>query len=433
MSNSASPQRVELSMFKHTFRALQHRNFRLFFIGQIISWIGTWMQQVAIGWLAYRLSGSPFVLGLVTFAAQSPTFFLSPFSGAVVDNVSRRKLIITTQSLAMLQAFVLAYLTLTHQVQIWHLIALGICIGVINSFDMPGRQSFMVQMVDRKEDLGNAIALNSSLVNAARLLGPTIAGFLIGLVGEGMCFAINGLTYIAVITALAMMRVPRSVVERRADVHPWTHMQEGWRYAFGSAPIRAFILLLGFVAFIGQPFTVLMPVFAKKIFHGGPDTLGLLMCATGIGSLAGAIYLASRKEIPGLGVIALWSTIVFGVGLIGLGLAPNIYVALVVLLFAGFGMMVQLAAINTCLQTIVDEDKRGRIMSLYTMAFMTTPFGALLEGWIADRIGTPMVTLIAGILTVGAGLLFATQLPKLRAEVWRIYETKGIKVAALPD
>jgi MFS family permease len=417
-------------MFEHTFRALRHRNFRLFFIGQIISWIGTWMQQVAIGWLAYRLSGSPFVLGLVTFAAQSPTFFLAPFTGAVVDHFNRHKLIIVTQSFAMLQALLLAWLTLTHQVQIWHLVALGIFIGVVNAFDMPGRQSFMIQMVDRKEDLPNAIALNSSLVNAARLLGPTIAGFLIGLVGEGWCFAINGFSYVAVIAALLMMRVPRLVIERRANVHPWVHLREGWEYAFGSVPIRSFILLLAWVAFIGQPFTVLMPVFAKKIFHGGADTLGFLMAASGIGSLVGAMWLASRKKLPGLGVITLVATLMFGAGLVALGLAPQLWLAMLILLFVGFGMMVQLSASNMVLQTITDEDKRGRVMSLFTMAFMTTPFGALLEGWLADRIGTPTVTVIAGVLTLAAGLLFATQIKKLRAEVWPIYESKGIKIGS---
>lgn len=415
-------------MFHHTFRALQHRNFRLFFIGQIISWVGTWMQQVALGWLAYRLSGSPFVLGLVTFAAQSPTFFLSPFTGTVVDHFNRHKLVIVTQSLAMLQAFTLAYLTLTHQVQIWHLICLGIFIGCVNAFDMPGRQSFMVQMVDRKEDLPNAIALNSSLVNAARLIGPTVAGFVISLVGEGFCFAINGASYTAVIAALCLMRVPRLVIERRPNVHAMEHLLEGWRYAFGSAPIRSLILLLAWVAFIGQPFTVLMPVFAKRIFHGGAETLGFLMCASGVGSLAGAMYLASRKEIPGLGRLCLWATIIFGVGLIALGLASNAFVAMFILLFVGYGMMVQLAATNMILQTITDEDKRGRVMSLYTMAFMTTPFGALLEGWIADRFGTPGVTVLSGVLTLAGAILFALVLPKIRGEVWRIYETKGIKV-----
>lgn len=420
-------------MFEHTFRALQHRNFRLFFIGQIISWIGTWMQQIAIGWLAYRLSGSPFILGLVTFAAQSPTFFLAPFTGAVVDNVSRHKLIIATQSCAMLQAFALAYLTLTHQIQIWHLIALGVFLGIVNAFDMPARQSFMIQMVDRPEDLPNAIALNSSLVNTARLLGPTVAGFVIGLVGEGLCFAINGISFIAVIFALTRMRVPPWVTQRRADVRPWDHMREGWDYAFRSAPIRSMILLLAWVAFIGQPFTVLMPVFAKTTFHGGPDTLGFLMGASGVGSLVGAMYLASRREVPGLGKIILATTLLFAIGLIALGLAPNFWLALFILLFVGFGMMVQLSATNMCLQIIVDEDKRGRVMSLYTMAFMTTPFGALLEGWIANQIGTPLTTVFAGLLTLASGLLFATQLPKLRAEVWRIYASKGIKVATLPD
>lgn len=385
------------------------------------------MQQVALGWLAYRLTNSPFDLGLVTFASQSPTFFLCPFTGVAVDRFNRHKLVMITQTLAMLQAFTLAYLTLTNQVQLWHLLCLGIFIGCVNAFDMPGRQSFMVQMVDRKEDLPNAIALNSSLVNAARLIGPTIAGFVISIVGEGFCFALNGMTYIAVIIALGLMRVPKLVVERKQQVHPFVHLLEGWKYAIGSAPIRSMILLLAWVAFIGQPFTVLMPVFAKKIFHGGAETLGFLMCASGVGSLAGAIYLASRKQIPGLGRICLWATLIFGAGLIGLGTAKDASLAMFILLFVGYGMMVQLASTNMILQTITDEDKRGRVMSLYTMAFMTTPFGALLSGWLADRFGTPMVTVVSGVLTIAGALLFASVLPKIRGEIWRIYETKGIK------
>lgn len=386
------------------------------------------MQQIAIGWLAYRLSHSAFLLGLVTFAAQAPTFFLCPFTGAVVDRFNRHKLVIATQSLCMVQAFALAALTLSKSTQIWHLIALGIFIGIVNSVDMPARQSFMVQMVDDKEDLPNAIALNSSLVNAARLIGPTLAGFLIGLVGEGMCFLINGLSYIAVIGALLLMKVtPLSLAQRR-ETDVLSHLKEGWTYAFGFAPIRALIVLLAATSLFGTPFTVLMPVFAKDVFHGNADTLGFLMASSGAGALAGALFLASRKKIPGLGKLTLVATIIFGCGLIALGLVHKVWLAYIVLPFVGFGMMVQLAACNTILQTITDEDKRGRVMSLYTMAFMMTPFGGLLAGALAAKIGAGYTVAIGGLLTLVAGLIFGRKLSELRDLVWPVYREKGISV-----
>jgi MFS family permease len=412
--------------FSHVYRALRHRNFRLFFIGQIISWVGTWMQQVALGWLAYKLSNSALVLGLVTFATQAPTFLLSPFSGALVDRVDRRRLVVITQSLAMVQALVIAALTLTHFIQVWHLVVLGILLGVVNSADMPGRQSLMVHMVENKADLPNAIALNSSLVNAARLVGPTIAGFLIGWVGEGMCFLLNGLSYVAVIIALMMMRIDHSTEPAESEAQIIDHLKEGWRYALGFAPIRSLIVLLALVSLLGAPYTVLMPVFAKDVFHGGASTLGILMGAAGVGSLVGAIFLASRTRVPGLGSWVTISTLLFGAGLAIFAVTKLLWLAMIVLLVVGFGMMVQLAAINMILQTLADEDKRGRVMSLYTMAFMTTPFGGLAAGWLASHYGAQNTTLISGILIVICGLVFATQLPSLRRSARPVYIQKGV-------
>jgi MFS family permease len=419
-------KRTGQQLLSHTFRALEHRNFRLFFIGQTISWIGTWMQQIALGWLAYKLSNSALWLGVVTFSSQAPTFFLSPFSGAVVDRFNRHKLVIATQGLCMVQATVLAVLTLMHVVQIWQLIVLGIFLGIVNAFDMPGRQAFMVQMVDRKEDLPNAIALNSSLVNAARLIGPTVAGFLIALVGEGMCFLLNAVSYVAVLCALFLMKVVPVSLERRRETDMFSHLKEGWRYAFGSAPIRGLILLLAATNLFGAPYSVLMPVFARDVFHGGAHALGFLMTAAGIGALSGAIMLAARQAVPGLGKWVLASAVIYGLGLICFSLTSNMQLAMVMLVFVGFGMMVQMAATNTMLQTITDEDKRGRVMSLYTMAFMITPFGGLAAGALASHIGGPKTVLICGVLTLLCGLFFARYLPALRKEIRAIYVAKGI-------
>lgn len=384
------------------------------------------MQQLALGWLAYRLSNSPFVLGAITFASQAPTFFLSPITGAVVDRVNRHKLVICTQSLCMLQAFILSGLTLAHVVQVWHLFALGIFIAIVNAVDMPGRQAFMVQMVEHKEDLPNAIALNSSLVNAARLVGPTVAGFVISWVGEGWCFFLNGVSYLAVILALIMMKVtPLPPVERKAT-DPYSHLKEGWSYVFGFAPIRALILLLAITSLFGAPYSVLMPVFAKKVFSGNAQLLGLLMGSAGVGALTGAIALASRRTVPGLGRWIMLSTLLFGFALIGFGMCHHAATGMLLLVFIGFGFMVQLAATNTVLQTITDDDKRGRVMSFYTMAFMVAPFGGLLGGALADRIGAAHTVLIGGVFTAFAGFIFALQLPRLRAAARTVYIEKGL-------
>jgi MFS family permease len=407
-------------------RALRHRNFRLFFGGQTISLMGTWMQRIALGWLVYRLTGSAFLLGVVGFAGQIPTFLLTPFSGVLADRWNRQRILIVTQTLSMVQALILAYLVLNQIVLIWQIILLSLFLGTINAFDIPARQSFMVEMVEDKEDLGNAIALNSSMVNSARLVGPSVAGLLIAVVGEGICFLLNGISYLTVIAALLGMKI----APKNSNPHPsriWPGLTEGFTYAFGFAPIRAILLLLALASLMGMPFSVLMPVFAKNILHGGSNTLGFLMGASGVGALTGALYLASRKSILGLGKMIALAAGIFGIGLIGFSFSRILPLSLVLMLVIGFGMMVQMASSNTVLQTIVEDDKRGRIMSFYAMAFMgMTPFGSLLSGYLASKIGAPHTLLIGGITCVFGATFFARKLPALRELVRPIYIRMGI-------
>ena len=405
---------------------MRHRNYRLFFGGQGISLIGTWMQRIAISWLVYRLTNSVFLLGIVGFAGQIPSFVLAPIAGAFVDRWSRHRTLVVTQTLAMLQAVVLAVLVMTGVVAVWHIIFLGMCLGAVNAFDMPARQAFVVEMIERREDLGNAIALNSSMVNGARLLGPSIAGVLISAVGEGMCFLLNGISYLAVIAALLAMRIaPRREVAQHPRV--LQGLKEGFHYAFGFAPIRSIMMLLGLVSLMGMPYQVLMPVFAKKILHGGPHTLGFLMAAAGLGALVGATYLASRRSVLGLHTLIPLAAAIFGAGLIAFSRSGVTWLSLSLMLVTGFGMMVQMASSNTTLQTIVDDDKRGRVMAFYGMAFMgAAPFGSLLAGGLANAVGAPNTILIGGVVCILGAALFARQLPKLTAMIHPIYAAKGV-------
>ncbi len=410
----------------HTLRSLQHRNYRLFFLGQGISLIGTWMQQIALSWLVYRISNSVFLLGIVGFASRIPTFLLAPIAGVLADRWNRHHLVIIVQSLAMMQAFVLAFLVLTGMVTIWHIILLGLFLGCINSFDIPVRQSFVLDMLEKEEDLGNAIALNSSLVNGARLLGPSVAGILIAAVGEGMCFLINGLSYIAVIVALFAMRITRR--QTRRDGANFLHtLKEGFSYTFGFAPIRDILLLLALVSLMGMPYVTLMPVFARDLLHGSSHTFGFLMGAAGIGALIGAIYLASRKTVAGLGGVIAIAACVFGIGLVAFSLSKILWISLLLMVFTGFGMMIQMAASNTVLQTIADEAKRGRVMSFYTVAFMgMTPFGSLLAGWLASWLGVRDTVFISGVSCLIGAAIFSSRLPALQKMVRPIYEGKGV-------
>ena len=409
------------------FRALRYRNYRLFFGGQGISLIGTWMQRIALSWLVYRLTGSALLLGVVGFAGQIPTLFLAPVAGVLADRWNCRRILVVTQILAMIQALVLAVLVLTDKITVLEIVILSFFLGIANAFDMPARQTFVVEMVERRrEDLGNAIALNSSLFNGARLLGPTVAGILIAAVGEGVCFLLNGLSYVAVIVSLLAMRVaPREIKAR--NTHFLQGLKEGFSYAFGFDPIRSIILLVALVGLMGMPYQVLMPIFAREVLRGGSNIFGFLMAATGAGALAGAVYLASRRTVLRLGRTIPVAACILGLGLIALSVSNVLWLSLVLMLFIGFGMMVQMAASNTTLQTIVDDDKRGRVMSLYTMAFMgTAPFGSLLAGGLANKIGPSNTFLVSGLCCICGGLLFARKLPALKAMVHPIYAERGI-------
>src|SRR5271155_4823290 len=417
---------VKSSSFSYVWRALRHRNFRLYFGGQSISLMGTWMTRLATSWLVYRLTGSAFLLGVVGFAGQIPTFLFAPFAGVWVDRLNRRNVLLVTQALAMLQSFALAALALTHRINIHEIIALSAFQGLINAFDMPGRQTFLVEMVEDKEDLGNAIALNSSMVNLARLVGPSLAGAVIAISSEGYCFLIDGLSYGAVILSLALMRVHAAAIKRSAD-SMLVQFKEGWKYVSTSAPIRTILLLFAVVSLMGWPFTVLMPIFAGKILHGGPHTLGFLMGAVGVGALVSALSLAVRKTVLGLGKMIPVSTATFGVGLIGFGLSHYAWLSLVLMLVCGFGMLQQMAASNTIIQTIVEDSKRGRVMSFYTVAFVgMAPFGSLLAGALAHAIGAPYTVMFSGACCIAGAIWFATQLPSIRRLVRPIYMDLGI-------
>lgn len=414
------------SGFSHAWRALRHRNFRLYFTGQSISLIGTWMTRVATSWLVYRLTGSALLLGVVGFAGQIPTFLLAPFAGVWVDRLNRRNMLVWTQVLAGLQSLALAGLTLAKVINIHEIIWLSALQGLINAFDMPGRQAFLVQMVEDKQDLGNAIALNSSMVNLARLVGPALAGFVIGAAGEGYCFTIDGVSYLAVIASLLMMRV-KVVPIKRAVTSMLEQLKEGWTYVSGFAPIRTILLLFALISLMGMPFMVLMPIFASNVLHGGPHTLGFLLGASGVGALISAISLALRRTVRGLTTMIQISAAVFGSGLISFGLSRILPLSIFLMLIVGFGMMQGLAASNTVIQTLVPEDKRGRVMSYYTMAFVgMAPFGSLLAGGLAHRLGAPHAIMITGTFCLAGAIWFTTQLRSIRQIMRPIYIEMGI-------
>lgn len=405
----------------------------LFFVGQGISLIGTWTQQLALAWLVWALTHNKWLLGFVPFMGQILTFLVAPFAGVLADRWPRRKLLVLTQTCALIQAAILAALTLTHQIQVWHIVVLATFIGLVNGFDIPIRQSFVVEMLDRREDLPNAIALNSFIFNGARLIGPSIAGLLIDAVGEGTCFLINAVSYVAVIIALLMMRFRAPLPKPPTRRHLLGSLREGFGYTFNFAPIRDILLVLSVVSLLAMPYATLMPAFASENLHGGPKTLGYLMSAVGVGALCGAFYLASRRSVLGLYRVICLAPILLGSALIAFSFSPrlngtlsipliwfqwdvpwSLLVALFLLVFAGFGVMLQMASTNTLLQTVVEDDKRGRVMSFYTMAFMGTgPLGNLWAGAAASHVGTPATIVIGGGLSIVVALLFATRVPKL--------------------
>jgi MFS family permease len=416
----------EPSGVSHAWRALRHRNFRLFFGGQSISLIGTWMTRVATGWLVYRLTGSALLLGTISFAGQIPTCLLALFAGVWVDRLDRRQVLLWTQGLSMVQSLALAAMTLSGWITIPWLLALSVMQGTINAFDMPGRQAFMVKMVDDKRDLQNAIAINSSMVNMARLVGPALAGMLIAVSSEGWCFLIDGISYSAVIWSLVAMRLHAPVVERKTT-STLTELKAGWTYVSGFLPIRTILLLFAVVSLMGMPFVVLMPIFAKSVLHGGPHTLGFLMASMGLGALISALSLVARRNVRGLVKMIPIAGTVFGLGLIGFGLSRNFWLSMLMVLIAGMGMLQGMAVSNTVIQTIVSEDKRGRVMSYYTLAFMgMAPFGSLLAGTMAHAMGAPWTVAVNGFIVLLAAAWFATRMPAVRREIRPIYRELGI-------
>jgi MFS family permease len=416
----------------YAWRALRHRNFKLFVGGQSISLIGTWMTRIATSWLVYRLTGSALLLGTVGFVGQIPTFLLAPFAGVWVDRLDRRTVLLWTQILAAIQSLLLAVLTLTRRITITEVLYLSAFQGLINAFDMPGRQAFLVQMVEDRHDLGNAIAINSSMVNLARLLGPSLAGLLIAARGEGDCFLIDGLSYLAVIASLFLMRIPRQAPRAEKTFSMAGQLKEGWTYVSGFMPVRTILLLFAVSSLMGMPYVVLMPIFAAQVLHGGPHTLGWLMGAAGVGALVSAASLAARKSVLGLGKMIPIAACSFGAGLILFGLSHVMWLSMVMMLFTGFGMMQGMAASNTIIQTVVPEDRRGRVMSYYTMAFVgMSPFGSLLAGALAHKFGAPHTVILTGSVVILGGIWFATRLPAIRREIRPIYQAMGILPSSL--
>lgn len=414
------------SKFNTIFRSLQHRNYRLFFSGQSISLIGTWMQRIAMPWLVYHMTGSAFQLGLVSFAGQIPTFLLAPVAGVVTDKYSKYKVLLITQILSLIQALILALLSFTGAIQIWQIVLLSIVLGCINAFDTPSRHSFVIEMVEKKEDLGNAIALNSMMFNGARLIGPSVAGMMLATAGEGICFLINAISYIFVVTSLLLMHLKKKE-EKREDGRLLDEMKEGLKYTFGFPPIKHILILLAVASLMGSSYQVLMPVFAKEVLHGGSGTFGFLMGAAGSGALVGALYLASRESLIKLGRIIPAATGLFGAGLVALSFSRHFPVSLVLMVIIGVGIMLQTASSNTIIQTIIDDDKRGRVMSFYTLAIMgTAPFGSLLAGSLAKIIGTPYTILIGGITCMAGAFFFYRKLPELKKIVRPVYIRMGL-------
>ncbi len=402
------------SKLPNTFRALKHKNFRLFFSGQFVSLVGTWMQSVAQSWLVYRLTGSVVLLGLIGFASQIPVFLLAPIGGLVADRFNRRRILIITQSAAMIFAFVLAILTLTGTVQVWHLFVIAACFGIANAFDIPTRQAFAVDMVG-KEDLINAIALNSSMFNGARIVGPAIAGLLVAAVGEGWCFLGNAVSYIAVIAGLLLMKIDIQIRPKVGSAI--SNIKEGFSFVLKTKPIRALLLLLGLVSLMGMPYAVLMPIFADKILGGNSSTLGYLMGASGIGALIAALLLASRKEVFGLGRWVAFASGGLGLSLILFSFSNVFWLSMLLLIPVGFTMMTQMSSSNTLIQAMVPDELRGRVMSVYSMMFMgMAPLGALMAGSLAGILGAQYTVALGGTACIIGSILFSSRLPILSEE-----------------
>lgn len=411
-------------------RALRHRNYRLFFFGQLTSLVGSWMQTVAQSWLVYRLTGSSLLLGVVAFASQAPVVFASPIGGVLADRFDRRRMLIWVQFGLMIPALSLALLTLTDRIEIWHVIALSSLLAVVYGIDIPVRQSFVVEMVGR-DDLVNAIGLNSSIFNAARVIGPAIAGVLVATVGEGWCFLINTVSFVPIIASLVMMRIEarETATERHAPAHA---LVEGLRFTWNHRPIRAIIALVGIGSFTATPYVVLMPIIADRLFHSGPRGLGMLSAASGIGAVFGALMLAGRRGIRGLGTWASTGAMLFGVSLVAFAFAGSLNVAVLLLLPVGFFMILQMSSSNTLVQSMVPDALRGRVMSLYSMVFMgMAPLGSMLAGTLGDTLGARWTIAICGGVAICGGFVFARFLPELRAEAQRLRTEQAVAVVSM--
>jgi MFS family permease len=425
---SSSPAPENRSRFHDLVRSLRHRNFQLFFSGQLISLIGTWMQNIAQAWLVYRLTGSSLLLGLVGFAGQIPIFLFAPLGGLAADRWNRHHVVIGTQVASMILAFILAVLTLFHVVQVWEIIVLAALLGVVNAFDVPARQSFLIEMVVR-EDLMNAIALNSSMFNGARVIGPAIAGILVARIGEGWCFFANAVSYIAVITGLLMMKLgPLRTASK--DSSPFEHIAEGFRFVRQTKPILALVLLIGLVSLVAVPYSVLMPIFADRVLQRGAHGLGILMGSTGIGALLGALTLAVRRGVQGLGRVVGLSAGGFGVSLILFAFSRSFWLSVALLIPVGYAVMLQMSSSNTLIQAMVPDELRGRAMAMYTMMFMgMAPMGSLFAGALADKIGSPWTVATGGLGAIAGAAVFLRRLPSLRFEAHQLIVAQGLSRA----
>ena len=414
---------------RDAFRALRYYNFRLFFAGQLISLIGTWMQTVAQSWLVYRLTGSSALLGLVGFSSQIPVFLFSPLGGVLADRHNRHRMIVATQSASMILALILAALTLSGHVRIWHIFVLSALLGVVNAADIPARQAFFQEMVGRA-DLINAIALNSSMFNSARIIGPAIAGILVAWIGEGWCFFANGVSYIAVIAGLLMMNVTPRVIENSKD-SAWQHVLEGARFVISARPIRALLLLVALVSFAGLQYSVLMPIFADRIFHSGANGLGILLGINGGGALCGALVMAARRGIKGLSRWVGMAAIVFSVSITAFGFAPNFWAAGAMLYVVGFATMIQFGSTNTLIQMMTPDRLRGRAISAYSMMYMgMTPIGSMAAGFIAEHIGARITISVGGLFCLAASGFYLSRLSEIRAEARKMVMSAS---AATPE
>lgn len=417
---------------RNTFRALAHRNYRLFFIGQSISLIGSWMQQMAMSWLVYRLTGSAILLGTVGFVSLIPATLLAPFAGVWIDRLNKRKVIMLTQCAYLFEATCLTILTLTNSIQPWQILVLAAMMGIATAFDVPARQAFMIEVVDDRKDLSNAIALNSAQFNLARLIGPFVAGVVIQLVKEGWCFGINAISFVAVLWALSAMTTVHEKKEHQTG-QVMIQLREGAKYVARSVPIRTLLLFLSLMSMMGGVYSVLFPVFAVKIFHGNAHTLSWLLVSVGLGALLGAVFIATRSTVLGFGRLIFASAVLFGAGLFGFAFSPSIYLACVSLVVVGFGGMVNMAATNTMIQTIVHDEVRGRVMAWYSMSFLgTMPIGSLLSGIAADHVGVHITIATAGGAVLLGSILFYSQLSKVREALLPIYEAKGISRTPVP-